>query len=153
VATEQSKKPDTLFRIVRVGTGLAFGAMVGSLFAVQPIPNGLTFRITTGAVVAFILSAAIAWSYWRMVERMAIGAAPAQKRRRFILFSVGLAIVGIVSFLYPLKFVPEAKRKDVAVGLSLAIGCITGVAFVMMKVKRFLDADEQQTERDEQDRG
>ena len=80
---------------------------------------------------------------------MAFGAAPEQRRKRFILFSIGLAVVGVVSFLYPLKFVPAEKRRDVAVGLSLAIACITGVGCVMFKVKRFLDADEQQTEEEE----
>jgi hypothetical protein len=59
---------------------------------------------------------------------------------------VGLILVGLVSFLYPLKFVPAEKRWDVFVGLSLAAACITGVGLVMWRVKRFLDADLKRSE-------
>lgn len=131
---------------------MAFGAMVASLFAVKPIPNGLGFELTAGAVIAFVLAGTVAWFYWRMIERMASGNAPEQKRKRFKLFSAGLAVVGIVSFLYPLKFVPEEKRADVFIGLSLAIGCITGVGFVMWHVKKFLEADQRQAEEDQRKR-
>ena len=60
-------------------------------------------------------------------------------------------LVGVISFLYPLKFIPPEKRWDVFVGLSLAIACIGGVATVMWKVKKFLDADAKRAEEDRSD--
>jgi uncharacterized iron-regulated membrane protein len=141
----------TLFRIVGFSTALAFGAMVGSLFAVKSLPSGLSFELTPAAVIAFIVAGIVAWFYWRMVERMAAGQAPQQRRRRFALFSIALLAVGIVSFLYPLKFIPREKRGDVFIGLALAAGCITGVGFVMWKVRRFLEADQKQTEAEDRD--
>ena len=123
--------------------------MVASLFAVKPVRNGLSFEVTVGAVVAFVLAGAVAWFYWRMVERLASGNAPEQRRKRFKLFSFGLAVVGVVSFLYPLKFVPAEKRVDVFIGLSLAIACIAGVGFVMWHVKKFLEADQRQAEEEQ----
>lgn len=146
----QARSTHALFRIVGLSTGLAFGGMVGTLFAVKAGPEGITFHVTPPAVIAFLLSGTIAWFYWQLVERMAAGPAPDQRRKRFKLFSIGLVVVGIISFLYPLKFIPEEKRRDVFIGLTLAIGCITGVGFVMMKVKRFLEADQQQAEEQEQ---
>jgi len=138
----------TLFRIVGFCTAMAFGAMVGSLFAVRSMPDGLTFQLTAGAVIAFFGAGFVAWFYWRLVEKMASGQAPEQRRRRFILFSAGLLVVGIISFLYPLKFIPAEKRRDVFIGLVLAVGCIAGVGFVMWHVKKFLDADQRQAEEE-----
>jgi hypothetical protein len=60
-----------------------------------------------------------------------------------------MVVVGILTFLYPIKFIPAEKRGDVMIGLSLAIGCIAGVAFVMSRVRRFLEADQKQAEEDD----
>lgn len=141
--------PRTIFRIAGVGASLAFGVMVATLFALKPVPDGLTFVLTVPAVIAFVVAALFAWLYWRMVERMALEKVPAQKKKKFVVFSVGLVLVGIVSFLYPMKFIPEEKRRDVFIGLTLAICCIVGVGFVMWKVRNFLEADLKHSEEDD----
>jgi hypothetical protein len=124
MSDKDSKGSQALFRIAGAGAALAFGVMVASLFAVKRAPGGLTFVFGPAAIIAFIVAAGLAWFYWRMIARMAAGAAPAQRKRRFVLFSIGLLMVGVVSFLYPLTFVPPEKRKDVFIGLVLAIACI-----------------------------
>jgi len=141
----------TLFRIAGIGAALAFGAMVASLFALKPVPDGFSFELNAGAVISFFLAALSVWFYWRMIARMSVEKAPAQRRKKFITFSFGLVIIGVASFLYPLKFIPAEKRKDVFIGLALAAGCIAGVGLVMWKVKKFLDADLKRSE--EEDRG
>ena len=35
----------------------------------------------------------------------------------------------------------QREARFLKIGLALALSCITGVGFVMLKVKRFLDAD------------
>ena len=149
---QSTGSPRTIFRIAGVGASLAFGAMVATLFALKPVPDGLTFVLTVPTVIAFIVAALFAWMYWRMVERMALEKAPAQRKKKFVVFSVGLVLVGIVSFLYPMKFIPEEKRRDVFIGLSLAISCIVGVGFVMWKVRNFLEADLKHSEEDDHSR-
>jgi uncharacterized oligopeptide transporter (OPT) family protein len=153
VDEQDEKSTRSLFRIVGFSTAMGFGAMVGSLFAVEAVPAGLTLRLTTPAVIAFLIAAVVAWFYWRLVERMASGHAPEQRRRRFVLFSAGLGVVGVICFLYPLKFIPPEKRKDVFIGLALAITVLSGVGYVMWHVKKFLDADQKTTEeQDHQDK-
>lgn len=146
---ESSGGDSALFRIAGLGASMAFGVMVASLFALRSVSNGFTFELNAAAVISFFAAAVPAWFYWRLVARMAVDKAPQQRRKKFIVFSAGLILVGIVSFLYPLKFIPEEKRVDVFVGLSLAVGCITGVGFVMWKVKRFLDADLKRSEEED----
>jgi hypothetical protein len=147
---ETSQNESALFRIAGLGRSVAFGVMVASLFALRSVPNGFTFELNAAAVISFIAAAVPAWFYWRLVARMAVDKAPQQRKKKFIVFSVGLMLVGIVSFLYPLKFIPEEKRKDVFVGLTLAVACVTGVGVVMWKVKRFLDADLKRSEEEDQ---
>ena len=149
--TQPTSGSSTLFRIAGIGASLAFGAMVGTLFALKPVRDGFTFKVNAGVVIAFIAAAIFAWFYWRLVERMAAEKTPQRRQKKFVVFSVGLLLVGLVSFLYPLKFIAEEKRKDVFIGLALAVGCITGVSIVMMKVKRFLDADLKESEQKKRD--
>jgi len=146
---QDSGGSNALFRIAGVGASLAFGAMVASLFALKPVPDGFSFELNVGAVLSFLAAAAFAWFYWRMVARMAVEKAPEQRKRKFVIFSIGIVIVGVVSFLYPLKFIPAEKRSDVFIGLALAAACITGVGFVMWKVKKFLDADLKKSEEED----
>jgi hypothetical protein len=145
----QSAGSGALFRIAGLGASIAFGAMVASLFAVKATQEGLVFELNVATVLAFFVAAVVAWFYWRLVARMAGDNAPQQRKKKFVVFSAGLLLVGLVSFLYPLKFVPPEKRADVFIGLTLAFGCIAGIGFVMWKVKRFLDADLKQSEDEE----
>lgn len=137
----EKSNTSALFNIASYGAALAFGVMVATLFALERTPNGLSFRLNVGAVVSFLVAAPVAWFYWRLIARMATERAPEQRRKKFIVFSVGLLLIGVMAFLYPLKFVPPEKRKDVFIGLALAFGCIGGVGLVMLKVRKFLEAD------------
>ena len=147
--SRHSNGDNALFRIAGVGASLAFGAMVGSLFALKPVTDGFSFELNVATVIAFLGAAALGWFYWRLVARMAVEKAPQQRRRKFITFSAGIIIVGGVSCRDPLKFIPAEKRQDVFVGLALATACLSGIGFVMWKVKRFLDADLKRSEEEE----
>lgn len=138
----------TLFLIVGLGSSLAFGAMIASLFAVNSGPAGFSFKVNLPAVVAFLVAAPLAWFYWRLVARMAAEKAPEQRRKKFLVFSIGLLLVGVTAFLYPLKFIPPEKRQDVFIGLALAMGCLSGVGFIMLKVRKFLEADLKESENE-----
>ena len=139
----------TLFHIAGFGSSLAFGAMIATLFAVNSGPAGLAFEVNASAVLAFLVAAPLTWFYWRLVARMAAEKAPEQRRKKFLVFSIGLLLVGVLAFLYPLTFINPEQRQDVFIGLALAIGCLSGVGFVMLKVRKFLEADLKESENEE----
>ena len=148
-ATEKSNT-SALFNIASYGAALAFGVMVATLFALERTPNGLSFKLNAAAIISFLVAAPVTFFYWRLIARMATERAPEQRRNKFIVFSAGLLLVGVVAFLYPLKFVPAEKRKDVFIGLALAFGCIGGVGVVMWKLRNFLEADLKHSEERDQ---
>jgi cytochrome bd-type quinol oxidase subunit 2 len=137
----EKSNTSALFNIASYGAALAFGVMVATLFALERTPHGLSFKLNAAAVISFLVAAPVTFFYWRLIARMATERAPEQRRKKFIVFSVGLLLIGVMAFLYPLKFVPPEKRKDVFIGLALAFGCIGGVGLVMLKVRKFLEAD------------
>jgi hypothetical protein len=137
----EKSNTSALFNIASYGAALAFGVLVATLFALERTPHGLSFKLNAAAVISFLVAAPVTFFYWRLIARMATERAPEQRRKKFIVFSVGLLLIGVMAFLYPLKFVPPEKRKDVFIGLALAFGCIGGVGLVMLKVRKFLEAD------------
>ena len=82
----------TLFHIAGLGSAIAFGAMIATLFAVNSGPSGLAFEVKASAVAAFVVAAPLAWFYWRLVARMASEKAPELRRKKFLVFSAGLQI-------------------------------------------------------------
>src|SRR4051812_21358553 len=93
------KDPDSmLFRIAGAGAALAFGAMVGSLFALRSTAAGLVFELNALAVIAFVVSAVVAWFYWRLIARMATERSPEQRKKKFVVFSLALLVVGAFAF-------------------------------------------------------
>lgn len=147
--TSQKSSSSALFHIAGAASALAFGVMMATLFAVERTSSGLVFRLNALAVIAFLVAAPVAWFYWRLIARMATENAPEQRRKKFVTFSAGLLFIGLLAFLYPLKFVPPEKRADVFVGLALAFMCIGGVGFVMLKVRKFLEADLKSSEEED----
>ena len=141
MSSAEKSNTSALFNSAGSGAALAFGAMVATLFALERTSHGLTFRLNAAAIISFLVAAPVAWFYWRLIARMTTERAPEQRRQKFIVYSIGLLLIGVMAFLYPLKFVPKEKRKDVFIGLALAFGCIGGVGLVMLKVRKFLEAD------------
>ena len=141
MSSAEKSNTSALFNLASYGAAVAFGVMVATLFALERTPHGLSFKLNAGAVISFLVAAPVAFFYWRLIARMATERAPEQRRKKFIVFSIGLLLIGVMAFLYPLKFVPAEKRKDVFIGLALAFGCIGGVGVVMLKVRKFLEAD------------
>ena len=150
MSSAEKSNTSALFNIASYGAALAFGVMVATMFALERTPNGLSFKLNAAAIISFLVAAPVAYFYWRLIARMATERAPEQRRKKFIVFSAGLLLIGVMAFLYPLKFVPAEKRKDVFVGLALAFGCIGGVGLVMIKVRKFLEADLKHSEDEDQ---
>lgn len=144
------KNPNTtnnardLRRIIVLGTSIGFGCVVGSLEALRPSHAGFTFQITGWSFVAFAIGAIIVFPFWRVIFSPSQSAQQSASRRWAVIF---LAVLGLASFLYPLRFIPNEKISSLLIGLGVAICALTGVAGLLWMMKRFLDRDARQNER------
>lgn len=150
-------QPDRLLRVAAWSTALAFGAMASSAYSLRKDEAGFSFDFTPGTVISFVVGAGVALFYWRVIgalQKTAPGAQGAQgnrRRPRIGILSAALFLAAVGLFLYPIKFVPPGKLKDVAVGLILAFLVLGLVAVVVIKLIRLLEEDERRTRDREQE--
>jgi hypothetical protein len=124
-----------LLRIASLSTAFGLGCAVASLQALRWNASGLSFHFSSGTLAAFALGAAVALIYWRAAAN-----SPLAARRG----SVGLAIIGVGLFLYPLRFVSAGKLPEIMAGLGVAIVALSIVGFMLWRVGRFLESDARQ---------
>jgi hypothetical protein len=105
---------DPKFKAVVIGSsGLGIGALFASLTVLEPTEHGFEFRWTPYVIPAFAVGSLLAWAYWRMVFRLAFrGQDPVRAARRLKRAVIGLLALGILAFLYPLRFVAAERRTD-----------------------------------------
>jgi len=138
------------FRIASGASALAFGLLAAMVYSVTPVASGVSFHLGPGTGIAFVAGAVVAWLYWRLLRGLGSkdGQKPA-KSRKFFICSIALLVGAFLLFCYPLKFVPPAKRGDVAFGLALAVAFLSVVAFLLWKTVKFLNADSDRTDKED----
>jgi hypothetical protein len=139
----QSLDNDSGFKAVVVGSSaLGIGTLMASLTVLEPTDHGFEFKWSAYAPVAFVIGALLAWAYWRLVFRLALREAdPIRSARRLKQAVVGLLILGVLAFLYPLRFVAEERRTDVLIGLGAAIVALSGVGWMVRTVVVLLESE------------
>ncbi len=151
------KDQQGLMQVAKLGTALSFGALTGSLWAMDAGPTGLRFKFSAGVMVAALVGVVVAFVYWRLLQKMiatdekstAAGTdgKDSVDYKKFVGFTILLFVATLLAFLYPLRYAPSEKHQDIAFGMVLAFACIAGVARVVWWLKKVLDEDDQQNRR------
>lgn len=138
---------DPFFRTVVVGSSaFGLGMLFASLSVLEQGDYGFQFHWTLLAIPAFLAGAALGWAYWRMVFLLALNQVdPRVAQRRVKAAVLGLLVIAILSFLYPLRFVSPTRRGDVLIGLSIAVAALSTVGFFIWTVARMLQSEADQT--------
>lgn len=130
----------SFLKIAAVCMGLGLGVMLASLAALGRDATGFTFHILSPTVLmAFLIGAALGYGYWSL-----IGSNPRVKGASKLVrgASAFLLLLGFCGFLYPLRFIPASKLPDVLEGLVGAILALSTIGFLLLRIKKLLDADE-----------
>jgi hypothetical protein len=127
----------TLWRVASICAAAALGGAGASVESLRSTASGLSFQVSLGTVVGFIIGTAIGLLYWHIAANSAVAA----RRGSWV-----LAIAGVGLFLYPLRFVPAEKLPEIAIGLSTAAVALSIAGILISRVGRFLDGDERETE-------
>jgi hypothetical protein len=131
-----SDNAPALMKIVSVSTALAFGCAVASVEALRFSDGGFSFKFSAGTVAAFVLGAVVGFIFWRLA---------AKGRRGVWKGSLLMLVMGVGLFFYPMRFVPASVLPQVVIGFVGAVCALSVLGFLVWRVKRFLDADSQQT--------
>jgi hypothetical protein len=124
--------------IMIAGTAIAFGFMAASLEALRSSPSGFSFQISARTFFAFVLGAAAVFPFWKIVFNLVSGN---RQRKRHICAALLLLLIGVAAFLYPTRFVPKEKLKDLYTGLAFAVCALSMLAGLLVVIGRFFEAD------------
>jgi hypothetical protein len=123
-----------LNRIIVSGLSLAFSTLIASLQTLRPASSGFAFEFSWWTLLAFIAGAiAVVPCFLTIVYSP-------RKTRRTIALAI-IILIGICSFLYPLRFVPKEKFSAIFSGLALAALALAIVAAFLLLVRRFFEKD------------
>jgi hypothetical protein len=132
-----------LLRVMVLGTSLACGAMASSLEALHARAAGFYFILSWRTGVVFVCGAALVLWVWKVVLNETD--TPRQRLARRV--AKGLLILSAAAaFLYPLRFVPKSKMPEIANGLGMAACALSIVGYLLLRVRRFLEADERENQ-------
>jgi hypothetical protein len=132
-----------IFRaIMTTGTGLALAAMLGSLALIKGRDaSGFQWRWSAWSLVIIIAAFLFNSSVWRAVFRASTDRS-AENKSKVVYHIFVLALLGVGSFLYPLRFLSEQHYFTIARGLFTAVLFLSGVGILLFKLGQGLFADE-----------
>ncbi len=123
----------TFFGVMSVSSALCFGAIVATIQSLEKDQSGFAFHVTFATAVAFVLGTLAGLACWWIV--------PINNFTRRLSTPV-LLLIAAASFFYPLRFLPRDKFWDLLQGLSLAAFALSLGAILLLKLKKFFDADQ-----------
>ena len=136
---ETSQTQRDFLRVARFGTAVAFGLTGGVLAAVKNSGSGLVLEFNFWVVPAILLGAAVAWAYWHFILTRVIDR-PGGSNKRFVLYTALLGFLGLLCFLYPIRYVARGSMSDVLQGVFMAFVVVGIVACLIWAVARLLNA-------------
>ena len=126
-------------RVARLGTAVAFGLTGGVLAAVKNSGSGLVLEFNFWVLPAVLLGAGVAWAYWHFILTRVIDR-PGGNNKRFALYTALLGLLGLLCFLYPIRYVTRGSMSDVLQGVFMAFVVVGVVAYLIWVVARLLNA-------------
>jgi hypothetical protein len=132
---QNSLYQDQIFRrIVVASTGLAFACMFGSLAAIK-IGRGTGLQFTWHWSILLVAAATIFWNsrFWKAFWEAQDGSEGGSKKKLIMHLSV-LALLGIGSFLYPIRFIEQSYWSGILKGLVTAVTFLGTMVWLIYKV-------------------
>ena len=124
----------TLKAIVVCGTGLGLGVMLGSLAAIRGrSAAGLQWSWSWLSLLWFLAGAGFNWRFWNVVWK-AQETPTRHNKSKFVYHLFIFAVIGLGSFLYPIRFVSSIHYFDIAQGLFTAVLFLGGVGVMIYKI-------------------
>jgi|SoiMethySBSTD1v2_1073268.scaffolds.fasta_scaffold392139_2 zinc transporter ZupT len=158
---QPTKDERDFVRVVKFSAALGLGVLIAFLYSIKQVHPDLELEFTVGTVLAFSFTAALSWGFCSVLFKSEFGPAGAgvsrRRARRWLLFFLIIsAVVTAAAFLYSLKDVSGANRRDVLEGTGIAILVLAIGGFLIHKSVRFFEEQDraslQNQKEEEQER-
>ena len=128
--------------IVIGGTALTLAVMLGSLALINGRnASGFQWGWSWWAVVWFAIGLVFTQSFWRAVFRLQ--AEPSHENKAKVVYLVfTLLVLGVGSFLYPVRFLEQQNYLAIARGLFTAFVFLGSIVVMLFKIGQGLFAKE-----------
>lgn len=124
-----------LTRIIVCGFSGAFGLVIASLQALRRTSTGFAIELSWWTLVTLAIGAVLMLPFFYLIicsSRVAL-------RRLALAFVV---LVGLCSFFYPMRVVPQERLRSVFIGLVAAVAVLSMVAALLIALFRFFEREE-----------
>jgi hypothetical protein len=132
---------DSMFRKIVVGsTGLGLACMLGSVAAVR-ISKGSGLQFGWHWTILLVAAAVIVWNmrFWNVVWELQDR--PNVKTKKRLALHLGiLCLLGIGSFLYPIRYIEQSYFSGIAKGLVTALTFLGTMFWLIYKCGKGLAA-------------
>ena len=110
------------------------GALLASLKQVNP---SIVLRFSVATVLAFVGGAVLTPLFLRIVMH-------GSKQRRAILVIAAAIVAVLTYFFFGIENTSQENRTDVTIGTGIALTVLSFVAWVLWRLARFLESDQQE---------
>jgi len=136
---DTSRTQRDFLRIARLGTAIAFAITGGVLAAVRNSGSGLVLEFNAWVIPGVLLGAGVAWAYWHFILTRVVDRESGDNKR-FVLYTVLLGVLGLLCFLYPIRYVTRGSMSDVLQGVLMALVVVGAIGYLIWLVARLLNA-------------
>ena len=131
-------KPERDFEKLVVWTSsFSIAVLAGFLASLKQVNPSIVFRFSAGTVIGFVGGGVLTALFLRIVLH------GDKKRRALLVVAAAIASV-VIYFLFGIKNTSRENRSDVTIGTVIAVTVLSLVAWVLWRLARFLEADQQQ---------
>jgi Na+/proline symporter len=132
-----SKEGRDFEKLVMWASSFSIAVLAALLASLKQVNPSIVLRFSVATILAFVGGAVLTPLFLRVVMH-------GSKKRRAILV-IAAAIVSVLTyFLFGIENTSQENRTDVTIGTAIAVMVLSFVAWLLWRLARFLESDQQQ---------
>lgn len=140
-SSENSRQSRDFEKLVIWTSTFSIAVLAGFLASIKQVNPAVRFQFSALSVIAFFVGGALTFVFVRSVL------SPNKKRRALLVVIVAVAAL-LGYFAFGIKNVSSENRRDVTIGTALAVAVLAFLGWVLWRVSRFFEGDEQRNRDD-----
>lgn len=140
-SAENSRQGRQFEKLVIWTSTFSIAALAGFLASIKQVNPAVLFQFSALSVIAFFVGGALTFVFVRSVLN-------ANKKRRTLLVVIVTVAALLGYFAFGIKNVSSENRRDVTIGTAIAVAVLALLGWVLWRVSRFFEGDQQRNRED-----